>query len=96
LPVSNRRRADSFRGSLAAPDVCARSRGLMQAAADIEVVARPMAMAAKVRSMPPTAVGSAGHRHRYSIGWAGRSMRPCILACWKTTAVLEAAQVGHH
>ena len=90
---------DSFKGSLAAPDVCsALARGLMRAAADIEVVARPMADGGEgTLDAVLTAVGETGRHHRLSVGGAGGHAIDAaygILASPEgPTAVLEVAQV---
>jgi glycerate kinase len=90
---------DSFKGSLAAPDVCAAlARGLMRASVDIEVVARPMADGGEgTLDAVLTATGEAGRRHRLSVTGAGASAIDAaygILASPEgPTAVLEAAQV---
>ena len=90
---------DSFKGSLAAPEVCAAlARGVLRASPDAQVVACPMADGGEgTLDAVLAAVGGAGKRHHLSVcGAAGSAIDAAygILGAPEgATAVLEAAQV---
>lgn len=90
---------DSFKGSLAAPQVCAAlARGLMRVSPGIEVVARPMADGGEgTLDAVLAAVGSTGRRQHMSVHGAGGDIVDAAYGMLASpdgpTAVLEAAQV---
>jgi len=90
---------DSFKGSLAAPDVCAAlARGVLRASPDTEVVTRPMADGGEgTLDAVLTAVGDADSRRRLNVSGAGGSAIDAaygiLASAAGATAVLEAAQV---
>ena len=90
---------DSFKGSLAAPQVCtALGTGFARVWPDVDIRARPMADGGEgTLDAVLTAVGTAGHRRRLSVCGASGSPTDAAYGMLEPsgnpTAVLEAAQV---
>ncbi len=91
--------SDSFKGSLAAPEVCAAlARGILRAVPDATVVARPMADGGEgTLDAVLAAVGRDGERHAHVVAGAdGNPVRAeygLVAHPRGTTAVIEVAQV---